>query len=244
MKTYLTHLYIIQEVVFFGKQVQQFAQVRGNITQILGAAKADSFISKAVFLISTGSNDIFDFANNNTEFHVGVEEYLSILQLTYFSHLKNLYELGARKFGILSVAPIGCCPAVTSGNGGNCVKPLNDFAIVFHRAIQALLQKLSSGFEDFEFSLANTFEMTSDLLKSPSTFGLKDTQSACCGLGKFNGEGPCLKSLNANLCKNRDDFLFWDWFHPTEKASELAAVTLFTGGKEFVSPKNFGQLAC
>jgi len=53
-----------------------------------------------------------------------------------------------------------------------------------------------------------------------------------------------LKALNANLCKNRDDFLFWDWFHPTEKASELAAVTLFTGGKEFVSPKNFGQLAC
>ena len=96
--------YLQQEVVFFGKQVQQFAQVRGNITQILGAAKADSFISKAVFLISTGSNDIFDFANNNTDLHVGVEDYLSILQLTYFSHLKvscnftHKYVFGPYKF--------------------------------------------------------------------------------------------------------------------------------------------------
>ncbi|KAK2408738.1 GDSL esterase/lipase [Trifolium repens] len=233
-----------QEVVFLEKQVEQFAQVRGNITQILGASKAAKFVSKAVFLISTGSNDLFDFGKNDSNIHFGVEEYFSILQLNYFSHLRNLYGLGARKFGILSVAPIGCCPAVTSANGGNCVKPLNDLAIVFYKATQAVLQKLSSELEDFEYSLANTFAMTSALLNSPSTFGLNDTKSACCGVGKFNGEGPCLKALNATLCPNRDDYLFWDWFHPTEKASELAAATLFTGGKEFVSPKNFNQLNC
>jgi hypothetical protein len=94
---------------------------------------------------------------------------LIIIQL--FVNLQNLYGLGARKFGILSVAPIGCCPAVTSANGGNCVKPLNDLAIVFYKATQAVLQKLSSELEDFEYSLANTFAMTSALLNSPSTFG-------------------------------------------------------------------------
>ncbi|XP_045831479.1 GDSL esterase/lipase At4g28780-like [Trifolium pratense] len=233
-----------QEVVFLEKQVEQFAQVRGNITQILGPSKAAKFVSKAVFLISTGSNDLFDFASNDSNIHFGLEEYFSLLQLNYFSQLRNLYELGARKFGILSVAPIGCCPAVTFANGGNCVKPLNDLAIVFYKATQAVLQKLSSELEDFEYSLANTFAMTSALLNSPSTFGLNETKSACCGIGKFNGEGPCLKALNASLCSNRDDHLFWDLFHPTEKASELAAATIFTGGKEFVSPKNFSQLNC
>ncbi|CAL5197431.1 unnamed protein product [Lathyrus oleraceus] len=233
-----------QEVVFLEKQVQQFAVVRESINKLLGESKASNFVSKAVFLISTGSNDLFDFASNKSDIHFGVEEYFSILQLNYFSHIRNLYELGARKFGILSVPPIGCCPAVTSSNGGNCVKPLNDFAIAFYSATQAVLQKLSLEFEDFEYSLANTFAMTTALLNTPSTFGLNDTKSACCGIGKFNGEGPCVKAFNANLCPNRDDYLFWDWFHPTEKASELAAETLFTGGKEFVLPKNFSQLNC
>jgi hypothetical protein len=77
-----------QEVVFLEKQVEQFAQVRGNITQILGASKAAKFVSKAVFLISTGSNDLFDFGKNDSNIHFSVEEYFSILQLNYFSHLR------------------------------------------------------------------------------------------------------------------------------------------------------------
>ncbi|TKY58336.1 GDSL esterase/lipase [Spatholobus suberectus] len=117
-------------MIFLEKQVEQFASVRGNITEILGPAEAARFVSKALFLISVGSNDLFDYARNDSgAIHLGKEEYLAVVQLTYYSHIRKLYELGARKFGILSVAPIGCCPAVSSANGGNCVKPLNDFAV-------------------------------------------------------------------------------------------------------------------
>lgn len=80
--------YLQQEVVYLEKQVQQFALVRGNITQILGPAKAANLVSKAVFLVSTGSNDLFDFASNDTDIHFGVEEYIAILQLNYFSHIR------------------------------------------------------------------------------------------------------------------------------------------------------------
>jgi len=73
--------------------------------------------------------------------------------------------------------------------------------------------------------------------------GLKYTQSACCGIRYLNGQGGCIKAQNANLCANRNEFLFWDWFHPTEIASLLAAKILFEGGKEFVTPVNFRQLA-
>jgi len=79
--------------------------------------------------------------------------------------------LGARKFGIISVAPIGCCPAITSGNGGKCVKALNDFAVAFYSATQSLLQKLSSELDGFRYSLADSFVMTNALLKTPSFFG-------------------------------------------------------------------------
>ncbi|KAJ1376878.1 SGNH hydrolase superfamily [Sesbania bispinosa] len=242
-------IYCMGEVVCLEKQVQQFALVRGNITEILGLAKAASFVAKALFLISVGSNDLIDYENNDSGvFHLGKEEHLAVLQLNYYSHIMKLYELGARKFGILSVPPIGCCPAVTSANGGNCVKPLNEFAVAFHTATRTLLQKLSWELEEFEYSLGNTFAMTTTLFKDPLALasqhvvGLKDTKPACCGIGKLKGRGRCIKALNANPCDSSTDHLFWDWFHPTEKGSELVAETLFGGGIEYVFPVNFSQL--
>ncbi|KAK7263011.1 hypothetical protein RJT34_30595 [Clitoria ternatea] len=232
------------EVVFFGKQVQQFASVRGNISEILGAAEAATFVSKALFLISAGSNDLFDFTRNHSaSIHLGQKEYLGLLQLTYYSHIKKLYELGGRKFGILGVAPVGCCPAVTSANGGTCVKPLNDLAVAFYSATRDLLTKLSYELQHFEYSLANSFVMTTTLLKSANAFGLKETRAACCGSGYLNGQGGCIKAQKANLCRDRKDHLFWDWFHPTEIAAGLAAKTFFGGPSHFVFPLNLCQLA-
>jgi phospholipase/lecithinase/hemolysin len=66
-------------------------------------------------------------------------------------------------------------------------------------------------------------------------------EAACCGTGKLNAENFC--KPDANLCSNRDQYLFWDQFHPTQAAYKLAAVTLYSGGPQFVSPINFAQLA-
>ena len=66
-------------------------------------------------------------------------------------------------------------------------------------------------------------------------------ETACCGSGILNGEHPCIPT--ANLCENRNEYLFWDLYHPTQAGSKLAAVTLYGGELRFVSPINFGQLA-
>lgn len=64
---------------------------------------------------------------------------------------------------------------------------------------------------------------------------------ACCGGGLLNAEKGC--SPKANLCSSRNNYLFWDLYHPTQYASELAAMTLYNGGPQFVTPINFAQLA-
>lgn len=73
---------------------------------------------------------------------------------------------------------------------------------------------------------------------SLSEFRNKDT--ACCGTGILNAEGPC--NARASLCPNRRKYLFWDLFHPTMKAARLAAETLYYGPTLYVSPINFSQL--
>lgn len=70
--------------------------------------------------------------------------------------------------------------------------------------------------------------------------GLKEVKQACCGNGSFNGGVPC--NASANLCSDRQEYLFWDRFHPSEAASRLAALTLFGGEVRYVTPMNFSQL--
>lgn len=50
---------IKQKVVALSEQIRQFATVRSNITDVMGAESTEEFLSKSVFSINIGSNDIF-----------------------------------------------------------------------------------------------------------------------------------------------------------------------------------------
>lgn len=90
--------------------------------------------------------------------------------------MQKLYELGARKFGIVGIPPIGCCPAVRaknyerSGRKG-CEKGHNDLARAFFSQTESLLIRLSSELEGLRYSLGNSFAMTINMLQDPLVFG-------------------------------------------------------------------------
>ncbi|PPS04634.1 hypothetical protein GOBAR_AA16031 [Gossypium barbadense] len=123
----------------------------------------------------------------------------------------TLYELGARKLGILTVPPIGCTPFARARANGNCSEPARRFAQAFYTEAVALLEKLSSQVPDLRYSLANTYLMTTGMMENMFAFGYKPK-------------------------------LFVIQFHPTQRVSELAALTLFGGSESFVAPMNFSQL--
>ncbi|KAK9067429.1 hypothetical protein SSX86_014758 [Deinandra increscens subsp. villosa] len=141
----------------------------------------------------------------------------------------SLYDLGARKFAIVGIPPIGCAPAPRAYNEtGGCIDILNDGARLFYTSMQSLLTGLSLKLKGFKYSLGNTYAMTMNVIDNPRGNRFKEVKVSCCG----NGTTDCV--LGVNLCVNRGDFLFWDKFHPTEKASELAALTLVYGeGSEY-----------
>ncbi|KAK4261671.1 hypothetical protein QN277_004634 [Acacia crassicarpa] len=233
------------EVVALGEQVEQFEAVKASLVETLGTSQTATFLSKALFIISVGANDLLEFSiTNKSSITLGPQQYLAALQFDYYTQIRNLYALGARRFGIISVAAIGCCPAVRATNyGGECAEEVNQLAIGLNSATFSTLEKLRYDLRDFKYSFGNSFEMSSAVLKGPAKFGIKETNKACCGVGKLNGEGPCLKAINAELCEDRNEFLFWDWFNPTDKTSKLAASSLFDGPSNFAFPINFRQLA-
>lgn len=77
--------------------------------------------------------------------------------------------------------------------------------------------------------------------------GLKQGKTACCGTGKFRGVYSCggkraVKEFE--LCKNPNEYLFWDSFHLTEMAYKQLADEMWggNGNSLAVGPYNLKQL--
>ncbi|KAH8508136.1 hypothetical protein H0E87_010318 [Populus deltoides] len=238
-----TGFQLFTKVVPMREQIQQFSTVCGNLTEMLGTEAAADMLSKSLFLISVGGNDLFEYQLNMSQNDPNLpeaQELLRILSSTYQIHLRSLYDLGARKFGIVGIAPIGCCPLERAHGTGECNKEMNDLAQAFFNATEVLLLNLSSQVQDMKYSLGNLYEIAYEVLHNPRSVGFKEAQTACCGNGSYNAESPC--NRDAKLCPHRREYVFWDAIHPTERAAKLAARALFGGGAKYATPVNFSQL--
>ncbi|XP_042983353.1 GDSL esterase/lipase LTL1-like [Carya illinoinensis] len=229
-----------QNVIPLTEQIQQFASVHGSLMAAMGPVPTLRFPSKSLLFISIGSNDIFEYYHYNNK--LSKECFLANLRFAYENQLKVLLELGARKFGIISVLSIGCCPSqrLYSPNG-DCLEELNDHARAFHTKIKSILCRLSEEYQGLKYSLGNAYEITINVIDNPLPFNFTNMKTACCGARRLTAES--IFNPKANLCPSRDIYLFWDLFHPTEAGAQLAAVTLFYGPTRFVAPINFSQLA-
>jgi phosphoenolpyruvate-protein kinase (PTS system EI component) len=73
------------------EQIQQFSTVCGNLTEILGTEAAADMLSKSLFLISVGGNDLFEYQLNMSQNDPNLpeaQELLRILSSTYQIHLR------------------------------------------------------------------------------------------------------------------------------------------------------------
>ncbi|XP_042012287.1 GDSL esterase/lipase At5g41890-like [Salvia splendens] len=137
----------INNAVPLSEQINQFTTVRNNLTAMKGENATEVMLNKSLFFISVGSNDIFGYLNRSDTTPPGT--FITMMLSAYSQHITTLYQLGARKFGIISIPPIGCCVFsrliqlnFTGTNG--CFPPMNDIAQAFHVALDGLLLNLSS----------------------------------------------------------------------------------------------------
>lgn len=71
--------------------------------------------------------------------------------------------------------------------------------------------------------------------------GVTTLDKGCCGIGRNRGQITCLPFETP--CPNRDQYLFWDAFHPTEKVNLIMARKAFAGDRTVAFPINIQELA-
>ncbi|CAO2033921.1 unnamed protein product [Urochloa humidicola] len=224
------------------QQMEYFSDLKGQMSTRLSADRVSASMAKSIFLISAGANDAFDFfSQNRSPDSTAIQQFSEAMISTYDSHVKTLYNLGARKFAVINVAPIGCCPYLRSQNPtGECVEPLNQLANSLNDGIRDMFSNLSSEMKGMKYSISSAYELVSSLIKNPHAAGLEEVKSACCGGGRFNAERGCIPS--SNCCSDRSKYLFWDLLHPTQATYKFAGLVFYDGPAQFFSPISIKQL--
>ncbi|KAF4347719.1 hypothetical protein G4B88_027769 [Cannabis sativa] len=166
-------------------------------------------------------------------------QFLNIIRI--YKQLE-LYELGARRVLVTGTGPLGCVPAELAqrGRNGQCAVELQRAAALFNPQLVDIINSLNSEIGSNVFMAANAFNMHMDFISNPQAYGFETSKIACCGQGPFNGIGLCTPV--SNLCPNRDAYVFWDAFHPSERANRIIVQQILEGSNKYMHPMNLSTM--
>ncbi|CAL9220794.1 unnamed protein product [Arabidopsis halleri] len=230
------------ESMTLNQQVAKFKTMKSNWN--------DSYIGKSLFMIYIGTEDYLNFTKANPTADASAQQAF-VTSVT--NRLKNdiglLYSLGASKFVVQLLAPLGCLPIVRQEykTGNDCYEPLNDLAKQHNEKIGPMLNafaKSSTSPNGFQFTV---FDFYNAVLRRITTgrslnYRLYITNSSCCGVGTHNAYGCGMGNVHSKLCEYQRSYFFFDGRHNSEKVQEQFAHLLYGADPSVVQPMTVREL--
>eukprot|EP00253_Pinus_taeda_P000656 PITA_00656 len=218
-------------VLTLGQQLENFKLYREQLVDMVGQQNASEIMSRALFAISMGTDDFANnyYLNQITRAHYTVTEFRDLLLKSLSEFIQNIYEEGATLFAIIGLPPFGCLPSqITLHNlvRHACVDEFNDAAISFNQKAASLVEALKPGFPGLKMAYINIYDKLFDMIKNPSKYGFEEVRQGCCGTGLM--ETAILCNPTSPVCPDPSKYVFWDSFHPTERAYNILAQVVFS----------------
>ncbi|CAJ2675792.1 unnamed protein product [Trifolium pratense] len=214
-------------VLTMGAQLNLFRQYIEKLKAVVGADKAADIISKALFIISAGNNDVAFAYSFTIRRALPFNVYAASLVSASQNFLKSLYQLGARHVWVQSTVTLGCLPAARSTLGGPlrfCVDYENIYAQQFNGMLSAGVANLKSTLPDYDLRFVDVYTPMLRLIQNPSAAGFVNVWNGCCGTGTFE-MGPACNAFTFQ-CPSTSQYFFWDVAHPTERAYQATLAQL------------------
>ncbi|ESR38638.1 GDSL esterase/lipase EXL3 [Citrus sinensis] len=151
------------------------------------------------------------------------------------SKVAELYGVGARRIGVLSLPPIGCVPVQRTLNGGiarGCSDFANQAAQIYNSKLQSVVDSLSKEFPDSRFVYFDIYNPLNSLIQNPPQYGFEVADKGCCGTGNLEVSILCNRLEDAATCPDASKYIFWDSYHPTEKAYKILTPKILNQNKD------------
>lgn len=246
-------------IISLSHQIWQFTHFASTLVKKNGSIAVESYLSKSLYCISVGGNDLRNYIQNATFQNTTTPQNLVRLLLNkYDQYLSRLYRSGARKFLMIDISTVGCTPSsrvfsyINRANG-QCLDIANKLAKEYNAGLKQLLKRAMQKLRGAIILQPNSYNFILSAIENGKAYGFEDTRSACCGAGAFNAQVRCgqwkakAKAVGAAngkpfICKDPNSYLFWDGIHPTERLNAIFAQQIWIGNASVISPFNLSSL--
>lgn len=234
------------DIIRIYRQLQYFREYQHRMHQLIGVEPTKQLVNQAIVLITIGGNDFVNnyylvpYSARSRQYSLPI--YVRYIIFEYRKVLNWLYRHGARRVIVTGTGPLGCVPAELAmrSENGECSAELQRAASLFNHKLVQMINGLNNMFGSNVFIAANSNEMHLDFINNPQAYGFATSKIACCGQGPYNGLGVC--NSESNLCLNRDLHVFWDPFHPSEKANRIIVHQIMSGSIKYMNPMNLSTI--
>ncbi|KAK8509977.1 hypothetical protein V6N13_118518 [Hibiscus sabdariffa] len=212
----------LASVISLGDQLSYFKEYIAKLKGIVGEDQTNFILAKSMILVVAGSDDIANtyFVLRARKLQYDIPAYTDLMVNSAAEFLKELYGLGARRIGVFSTPPIGCVPSQRTLGGGierECSEDYNVAARLFNKKLFSVLNSFRTSMSDGRFVYIDVYNPLLDLIQNPQKSGFEVANKGCCGIGNIEVSVLC-NPLSPLTCTNVNKYIFWDSYHPTEKA--------------------------
>ncbi|CAN6680501.1 unnamed protein product [Malus baccata var. baccata] len=195
------YIYILWiSVLSLSDQIDMFKTYINKITAAVGKESAATIVSKIIYIVCTRSNDIANtyFSTPLRRPRYDILAYTDLMVESASSFFQELYGLGARRIGVVSLPPIGCLPPQRTLCGGRdrwCSETVNQAGSLFN-------SNLSPEIDAFNTRLPEARLVYLDLSILCTRYSLE-------------------------TCNDASKYLFWDSYHLSKKGYEVITPMVF-----------------
>nr|DAD41676.1 TPA_asm: hypothetical protein HUJ06_015999 [Nelumbo nucifera] len=209
-------------VLSLPKQLELFKEYIGKLNEAVGEERSSTIVSESLYVIGAGSDDIANtyFGATFRRLHYDIPSYTDLMVQEASGFVQELYELGGRRIGVFSSPPIGCVPSQRTQAGGiyrECAEEYNQVARLFNAKLSSQLNSLRHKLPGTRLLYIDVYSPLLDIIQRPQDYGFEEVSKGCCGTGKIEVTLLC-NDLNPFTCADVSKYVFWDSFHPTQKA--------------------------
>ncbi|EXB65605.1 GDSL esterase/lipase 6 [Morus notabilis] len=219
-------------------QVQQFKTLveQNHIAQTL--------VKKSIFFLESGSNDVFNYFLPFDTPTLSPDTYVQAMLVEVGRFVDEIYKLGGRRIAVFSLGPVGCVPAraLLGAPTNRCFGKMNKMVKHYNKGLESLVKDIPVKYPGMVGVYGAVYDVVQRFRAIPTRYGFTDVSTACCGDGTLGGELQCGKE-GYKICAKPNEFLFWDYFHPTEHTYKLISKALWAGNTARVRPVNLKTLA-